>query len=58
MEKEFKIGDKVIAEDGYGKYLCEITDIVDDEGVIFYELNPVEFSSFTRYFKADALRKV
>ena len=49
---ELKIG-KMVEVDG--KYFCEIIDIVVEDNIIYYEVLPLEFESFSRFVTIDKI---
>jgi hypothetical protein len=49
---ELNIGAKVTVD---GKYFCEIIDIVEEDSIVYYEVSPLEFESFSRFVTIDKL---
>jgi len=54
MKKLFKVADEVMLN----KIKCQIIDIVEEDEVIWYEIKPADFISFSRYVQEKDLVKV
>ena len=55
LNKIFIIGDLVIVDNNF---TCEIIDIVFEDGVTWYEVEPLAFNSFARFVTIDDLSEV
>lgn len=54
-----QVGDIVKVKETTINTLCKIVDMgPDEDGIIWYEVEPIEFNSITREFTEDKLEKV
>lgn len=52
MNKQYQINDKVTVDN---EFQGVIVDIVKEEGVVYYEVKPLEFNSFSRFLTIEHL---
>jgi len=52
MNKIYNINDRVMIDN---KYECIIYNIVTEDNIIYYEVAPIDFNSFTRFVTIAAL---
>lgn len=49
--KRIQVGSHVMV----GKYPCKVLSIVEEDGIIYYEVKPMEFETFSRFVTTDSI---